>query len=96
MCRNIRVLHNFQPPTTRAEMREAALQYVRKVTGVGKPNQADEAAFLAAVDVVADATERVLHALTARGKVRTREEEKEKGRLRWKAREARVATSAKP
>jgi hypothetical protein len=94
MCRNIRVLHNFQPPTTHEEMREAALQYVRKVTGVAKPNQADEAAFLAAVEAVAAATERVLGALTARGKTRTREGEREKGRLRWKVREARTAAKA--
>jgi len=87
MCRNIRVLHNFQPPTTREEMRAAALQYVRKVSGLNKPSITDDAAFDFAVDEVAAATEKLLGALTARGNVRTRESEREKAALRWKARE---------
>jgi hypothetical protein len=87
MCRNIRVLHNFEPPTTRDEMRAAALQYVRKVSGLNKPSATDEATFERAVDEVAAATEKLLRALTARGTTRTREGEREKAKLRWKARE---------
>jgi hypothetical protein len=90
MCRNIRVLHNFEPPTTVEEMRDAALQYVRKVSGLGKPSVADQSAFDRAVEEVSAATERLIHALPARGQVRTREGEREKARERWKQREARI------
>lgn len=90
MCRNIRVLYNFQPPTTVDEMRAAALQYVRKVSGLQKPSQLDEAAFERAVDDVTAATERLLASLKARAPVRTREGEKEKARTKWKIREARM------
>jgi hypothetical protein len=86
MCRNIRVLHNFDPPTTPEEIRAAALQYVRKVSGVQKPSQADEAAFARAIDEVAACTGRLLESLNARGKVRTREQERERAQLRWKRR----------
>jgi len=86
MCRNIRVLHNFQPPTTPDEIRAAALQYVRKVSGNTRPNQADEASFERAVDAVAAATTELLEKLTARGKVRTREGEQARARLRWERR----------
>jgi len=92
MCRNIRVLYNFQPPTTVDEMRAAALQYVRKVSGLQKPSRVDEATFARAVDDVAAATERLLEALQARVPVRTREGEKEKARMKWKIREARLRT----
>lgn len=90
MCRNIRVLYNFQPPTTVDEMRAAALQYVRKVSGLQKPSQVDEATFARAVQDVTAATERLLAALQARAPVRTREGEKEKARKKWKIREARM------
>jgi len=90
MCRNIRVLYSFEPPTTRDEMRAASLQYVRKVTGLNKPSQADEASFARAVDDVTAATERLLGALVANAPVRTREGEREKGRLRWQKREERA------
>jgi hypothetical protein len=86
MCRNIRVLYNFQPPTTPDEMRAAALQYVRKVSGLGKPSHADEAAFERAVDEVTRATTKLLGALTAETQVRTREGEREKARARWRMR----------
>lgn len=86
MCRNIRVLHNFQPPTTPDEVRAAALQYVRKVSGLNKPSQADEAAFAAAIDAVTAATTTLLEALTSRGTVRTREGEREKAQRRWQMR----------
>jgi hypothetical protein len=71
-------------------MRAAALQYVRKVSGLNKPSQADEAAFDKAIDSVAAATEKLLAALTAKGSVRTREGEREKAKLRWVKREARL------
>ncbi len=83
MCRNIRVLYNFQPPTTRDEIRAAALQYVRKVSGIQKPAITDAAAFEKAIEAVAASTERLLGALQARTAVRTREHEREKARARW-------------
>lgn len=86
MCRNIRVLHNFQPPTTPEEMRAAALQYVRKVSGMTKPSEADRAVFEAAVDAVTAATEKLLGALSTNGRVRTREGERERAKLRWERR----------
>src|SRR3954468_10577710 len=86
MCRNIRVLYNFQPPTTPDEVRAAAVQYVRKVSGLAKPSQADEAAFDRAVGEVTRATEKLLAALTADTQVRTREGERDKARERWKMR----------
>jgi hypothetical protein len=90
MCRNIRVLHNFQPPTTPEEIRAAALQFVRKVSGLNKPSQVDDAAFTRAIDEVTATTGRLLDELTARGTVRTREGEREKAKLRWTRREARL------
>jgi hypothetical protein len=90
MCRNIRVLHNFEPPTSADEVRAAALQYVRKVSGAVKPARADEEAFARAVDEVAAATAKLLAALPPRPPPRTREREKEKAAAKWKAREARM------
>jgi hypothetical protein len=90
MCRNIRVLHNFDPPTTPDEIRAAALQYVRKVSGLNKPSLVDTAAFERAIDAVASATGQLLDALESRGNVRTREHEREKARARWKQRESRM------
>jgi hypothetical protein len=90
MCRNIRVLYNFQPPTTQEEMRAAALQYVRKVSGIAKPSASDQEAFDAAVAEVTATTERLLESLKARTPLRTREGEVEKARHRWKVREARI------
>ena len=86
MCRNIRVLHHFQPPSTPEEIRDAALQYVRKVSGLNKPSQSDAAAFAAAIDEIAASTERLLGSLPLRGQPRTREGEREKARLRFQAR----------
>jgi hypothetical protein len=88
MCRNIRVLHNFQPPTTPEEIRAAALQYVRKVSGLLKPGALDHATFEQAIDEVAASTERLLASLQARSQVRTREGEREKARARWRQRAA--------
>jgi hypothetical protein len=90
MCRNIRVLSHFEPPTTREEIRDAALQYVRKVSGVNKASQAEHEVFERAVDEVAEATSRLLASLHPRGPARTREGEKEKARVRWARREAQL------
>jgi hypothetical protein len=90
MCRNIRVLHSFEPPTTEDEIRAAALQYVRKVSGVNAPTHADRDAFDRAVEEVAATTARLLGSLAPRATVRTREGEREKGRARWEQREARM------
>jgi len=91
MCRNIRILHHFQPPTTEDEIRAAALQYVRKVSGATAPPRAAEDAFARAVEEVAAATAKLLAALPERGEPRTREGERERAKLRWKLREARSA-----
>jgi hypothetical protein len=93
MCRNIRVLYNFEPPTNREEIRAAALQYVRKVSGLNKPSAVDGVEFEAAVDSISAATERLLGSLRARAPVRTRDEELEKARTRWKLREPRLQRS---
>jgi hypothetical protein len=90
MCRNIRVLFNFEPPTTPDEIRAAALQYVRKVSGMNKPSQENDAAFARAIDEVAASTAQLLASLTARGAARTREGERERARLRFTRREARL------
>jgi hypothetical protein len=90
MCRNIRVLYNFRPPTTKEEIQAASLQYVRKVSGLNRPSIADRDAFDRAVDEVAAVTERLLASLTAQAPTRTREGEQEKARMRWKVREARL------
>ena len=90
MCRNIRVLYNFQPPSTKEEMRAAALQYVRKVSGLQRPSSVDEPTFERAVDEVTAATERILASLQARAPLRTRDGERDKARARWKLREARM------
>ncbi|GAC1351413.1 MAG: DUF2277 domain-containing protein [Polyangiales bacterium] len=94
MCRNIRVLFHFEPPTTRDEIHAAALQYVRKVSGTLKPTAADRDAFEAAVTEVANVTSQLLGALTPRGPSRTREGEREKGKARWKRREVAMASRA--
>jgi hypothetical protein len=90
MCRNIRVLYNFDPPTTKEEIQAAALQYVRKVAGVNKPPNLDRAAFERAVDEVSAVTEHLFASLQAPAPVRTREGEQEKARKRWRLREARL------
>ncbi len=89
MCRNIRVLYNFQPPTTESEVRAAALQFVRKVSGLNAPSVADKEAFDLAVEEVAATTGRLLASLKARSPVRTREGEQAKARARFAARMAR-------
>ena len=82
MCRNIKLLFNFDPPVTEAEIRAASLQFVRKISGFQKPSKANEAAFAAAVDEVAAASARLLGSLETNGPVRNREEEAAKARAR--------------
>jgi hypothetical protein len=86
MCRNIHTLYNFEPPATEDEIRGAALQYVRKVSGFTKPSQANEAVFAAAVDEVADATRRLIGALVTNAAPKDREVEAERARERAKQR----------
>jgi hypothetical protein len=83
MCRNIRVLFNFDPPATDDEIEAAALQYVRKVSGSTRPSQANQEAFDAAVQEIADITRRLVRSeLVTLTLPRTREQEAEKARAR--------------
>jgi hypothetical protein len=82
MCRNIRPLHNFEPPATEDEVRDAALQYVRKISGSSKPSQANAEAFDRAVEAVAAATAELLDALTTSAPPKDREVEAAKRRER--------------
>jgi hypothetical protein len=82
MCRNIRTLHNFEPAATDEEVRAAALQYVRKVSGSTKPSKANEAVFERAVEEVADVTRRLLDALVTHAPPRDREVEAARARAR--------------
>jgi hypothetical protein len=82
MCRNIRTLHNFEPAATEEEIRAAALQYVRKVSGSTKPSQANEEAFNRAVDEVAHTTAHLLAALVTTAPPKDREVEAAKRRAR--------------
>ena len=88
MCRNIRPLHNFEPPATSQEVEAAALQYVRKVSGATRPSQANAAAFEEAVAEVAAATERLLGRLVTNAPPKDRETEAAKARARAAARYA--------
>ena len=88
MCRNIRQLHNFEPPATEAEIRDAALQYVRKISGATKPSQANAAAFARAVEAVAAATTQLLDELVTSAPPKDREVEAAKARARAAARYA--------
>ncbi|MBY9075135.1 DUF2277 domain-containing protein [Nocardioides sp. WL0053] len=82
MCRNIRTLHNFEPPATREEVRAAAVQYVRKISGSTRPSQANQDAFDRAVDDVAAVTARLLEELTTTAPPKDREVEAAKARAR--------------
>jgi hypothetical protein len=86
MCRNIRQLHNFEPPATSDEVRAAALQYVRKVSGSTKPSQANQAAFDEAGAAVAHATQHLLDHLTTATPPKNREDEAAKARARARER----------
>lgn len=86
MCRAIRVLYHFDPPTTDEEVRSAALQYVRKISGLRQPSAVDAETFARAVEEVTAASRRLLGSLRARTAVRTREGERERARLRGERR----------
>ena len=88
MCRNIRTLHNFEPPATEDEIRASSLQYVRKVSGFTKPSQANTEAFDRAVDEVADVTRRLLGELVTNAPPKDREVEAAKAKARSAARYA--------
>ena len=89
MCRNIRTLHNFEPPATPDEVHAAALQYVRKVSGTTRPSQANEAAFERAVSAVEAATRQLLDDLVTTAPPKDREVEAAKARERAAVRYAR-------
>jgi hypothetical protein len=91
MCRNIKTLHNFEPPATDDEIRAAAEQYVRKVSGASKPSKANEEAFAQAVDEVSAATRRLLDSLVTVAPPRDREVEAGKARARAEQRFGRAA-----
>jgi hypothetical protein len=91
MCRNIRPLNNFEPPATRGEVHDAALQYVRKVAGMSKPSKVNEDAFQRAVNEVAHATEHLLAELVSTAPPKNREVEAAKARARSANRFATVA-----
>lgn len=86
MCRNIHVLHNFEPPATNDEVTAAALQYVRKIAGTTKPSKANQEAFDEAVEAIAHATQHLLDHLTASAPPKDREVEAAKARARSAAR----------
>lgn len=82
MCRNIRTLHNFEPPANHEEIHASALQYVRKISGMNQPSAANAAAFDEAVEAIADITHTLVHSLVAHGHPKNREIEAAKGRER--------------
>ena len=86
MCRNIRTLFNFEPPATEREIRDAALQFVRKLSGMNSPSKANEAAFNRAVEQVAAAAEELLRSLVTMAPPRDRDTEVAKARARNEAR----------
>jgi len=86
VCRNIKNLFNFEPPVTEAEIRDASLQFVRKISGFTKPSKTNEAAFNAALDEIAVASSRLLHALETTAPPKNREEEAARLKARSAAR----------
>jgi len=82
MCRNIKILFNFDPPVTADEVRAASLQFVRKITGFNKPSRANEAAFLQAVDEIANCSIQLLRSLETNAPPKNREEEAAKAKAR--------------
>jgi hypothetical protein len=82
MCRNIKTLYNFDPPVTPEEVRAASLQFVRKITGFNKPSKANEAAFQAAIEDIANVSLRLLQALETTAPPKNREEEAAKAKAR--------------
>ena len=88
MCRSIHTLHNFEPPATEDEVRAAALQYVRKISGFSKPSRANEEAFERAVDAVTTASRQLLDDLVTSAPPKDREVEAARKRARWVERQA--------
>jgi hypothetical protein len=86
MCRNIKMLFNFEPPVTKDEVRAASLQFVRKITGFNKPSKANEKAFLEAIDKITDVSTNLLLSLETSALPRNREEEAAKAKARNDAR----------
>ena len=86
MCRNIKTLFNFDPPVTDQEIRAASLQFVRKITGFNRPSKANEAAFLAAIDEIANISTRLIQSLETNAPPRNREDEAAKAKARAAAR----------
>jgi hypothetical protein len=82
MCRNIKTLYNFNPPVTPEEVRAASLQFVRKITGFNRPSKANETAFLAAIDEIANVSLRLLQSLETSTPPKNREEEAAKAKAR--------------
>ena len=82
MCRNIKILFNFEPPVTDEEIRAASIQFVRKISGFSKPSKANESAFTAAIDEIAGASNRLLRSLETNAPSRSREEEAAKAKAR--------------
>ena len=94
MCRNIRPLFNFEPEATDEELRDAALQYVRKISGMRSPSKANRETFERAVDEIAAASARLVKGLETPSPPRDREDERAKARARWQKRAARIQSSA--
>ena len=86
MCRNIRTLFNFDPPVTTEEVQNASLQFVRKISGFNKPSKANEAAFLTAIDEIAEVSSRLIRSLETNAPPKNREEEATKAKARAAAR----------
>jgi hypothetical protein len=93
MCRNIRTLHNFEPPATDDEIRASALQYVRKISGLTKPSRANEEAFARAVEAVTEASARLLAELVTSAPPRDRQVEAARARARAAVRYARTPSA---
>ena len=95
MCRNIRTLYNFEPPTSHDEIRDASLQFVRKVSGMNKPSKVNEAAFNRAIDEVSESIHTLLHSLETKALPRDRDVEIAKLRAKSAVRFARIAAEHK-
>ncbi|HZY94512.1 MAG TPA: DUF2277 domain-containing protein [Candidatus Bathyarchaeia archaeon] len=93
MCRNIKTLFNFDPPVTDEEIRDASLQFVRKISGFNKPSKTNERSFMAAVDEIKDASTRLIRSLETNALPRNREEEKAKMMARAVQRFGRISDS---
>jgi hypothetical protein len=95
MCRNIRTLFNFEPPATEAEIRDASLQFVRKLSGFTRPSKANEAAFARAVDEIAASAGELIRSLVTNAEPKSREEEAARARERSVVRFQRVKEGAR-